>query len=377
MGRKKKRRAAKPAPSTQVTFRLKRVLDEHHARGHGTIAKLVEATGLERHLVSKLVQGRVRSISWDTLARICKYLHKEYGVPASDLPGLLFGFEATDFWSMLAQNKVAICLGVRRIDRVEPRWVNAYDAYLLGGLMRQLFGLGHEQLSDLEQNLMPSVPSDTSGERFQRSLDEAQKVYQRFSAMTGDRSLICLGSVKSNPLSESIIASVFKTRPFVSQDGVRSAKRRSCPFFLHFRRRDPTPPSCHGGETLTRTGNEYLPGIHFETKAGRWEYCPTNDEEDAAFVVYSYRPHEGAMELVLGGFSGRATGAVALELGDLEGEIWPPNYERDDLRVGMFVIRFRFDKPGKSRHGVRPILIKPTETEVIRLAPEVLQRRLS
>jgi hypothetical protein len=327
--------------------------------------------------VSNLIQGRVRSISWDTLARICHYLHNEYAVPVSDLPGLLFGFEAAGFWSMIAESRVTICLGVRRWDRVEPRWVNAYDAYLLGVVLRQLFALGHEQFSDLEQYLVPSIPTDTAGPAFRRTLDASKDVYQRFCGMTGERGLISVGSVKSNPVSERIIASIFRTDPFVSQGKVRSVQHRRCPFFLHFREEDPKPPSCHAGMHLTRTRSQGQPGIHFETKSGRWECCPTTDRDDAALVVYSYRPHAGPMELVLAGFSGRATGAVALELGSFQGEIWPHNYEMGDLRVGVFIIRFRFNEPAKEEHGFKPILVKPNEWEVIPVDSSVLERRLS
>jgi DNA-binding Xre family transcriptional regulator len=374
MGLTRKHRRSKPAPSAQVTFRLKRVLDEHHAKGHGTITKLVQGTGLERHLVSNLIQGRVHSISWDTLGRICQYLHQECGVLASDLPRLLFGFEASEFWAMIAESKVVIALGVRSLERVEPRWVNAYDAYLLGVLLRQLFGLGHEQLSELEQYL---VRSGSSEKDLQRTMKDSLEIYQAFCEMSGDRALVCVGSVKSNPVSERVIADVFRTAPFVSQDGVRSAKHRSCPLFVQFRHRDPRSPSCHGGMKLSRTRKQYQPGIHFETKAGGWDYCPSTETEDAALVVYSYRPYEGTMEIVLGGFSGRATGALALELGNLEREVWPPNYVENNLKVGAFIIRFRFNGPEEEEPGAKPILVKPSETEVIRLDTEVLARRLS
>jgi hypothetical protein len=369
---KPKRRAEKRTPSRQVTFRLKKILDDYSEQGHGTIQKMVEATGLERHLVSNLIQGKVRSISWETLALVCQYLHDKHNLDVAELPGSLFGFEAAEFWSMLAKCNVAVTLGVRSVDRIEPRWVNAYDAYLLGALIKGLFQLGHEEASELGQHL---VRSYSTREDLPLVLDESQRVYDMFSGGIGDRAILSLGSVKSNPISERIVAEVFGVRAFESQDGVRSPKHRSCPFYLQFRRRDPQPPSCHGGLKLG-SGKAHLPGVHYETKAGHWEYCPATKTEDAAVVLYSYQPHEGTMQLMLAGFSGRATGAIALQLQRLSLDLWPPNYERQHVKLGAFIIRYEFDEDGKSEDRTNPILIEPKHTTLIRLDEEVLKRRL-
>ena len=74
----------------------------------------------------------------------------------------------------------------------------------------------------------------------------ARSVYGDFCETAGDKALVCLGSNKSNPVSEMLIARAFNCDPFIPQDGLASAASRSCPIFLRYRDSDPQPPSCCG-----------------------------------------------------------------------------------------------------------------------------------
>ncbi|HID75517.1 MAG TPA: XRE family transcriptional regulator [Planctomycetaceae bacterium] len=356
-----------------ITFRLNKILRDKGKFGYGVIKEIHEYTKLERHLISKLIQGKVRSISWQTLGQICLYLRDKLDVDLADLPGILFGFEAAEFWEMLSQSDVTLTVGVRRVDGVERRWVNAYDAYLLGEVLNGLFRLGHEKLANLTQHL---VLSYRRGEDLALCIDQAEGIHKAFHEEGGNRALICIGSVKSNPVTEWIAAEMFGARPFESQDRMRSAKRRTCPFFLQFRPDDPDTPSCHGGFRLATSRGSKTPGIYYETRSGRWECCPSAGTEDSALILYAYRPPEGTMELVLAGFSGRATGATALKLRALSLRAWPPNYDREHIKIGVFIVRFLFPEETDPQRAAWPMPVEPIDFDCTAVDEEVLARRL-
>ncbi len=80
----------------------------------------------------------------------------------------------------------------------------------------------------------------------------AKEVYEEFSEIDGDKALISLGSVKSNLTVEMIMGAAFGCDPFVSQDEFKTAKDRSCPFFLRYRDNDPHPPAASAGLKLSK-----------------------------------------------------------------------------------------------------------------------------
>jgi hypothetical protein len=368
---------------------LKRILSERlGTSGRGVIKEICDFTGLERHTVSNLWHNKTKYVSLDTLGQICKYLIESHSVPPSQLPGLLFRFEATGFWQMLVQGHVEICLGVRsEPSRPEPRWMNAYDSYLHGVLLNELFAAGHEHTHDLSQLLVRSFtrqrggsPALAQAQRRSRTQTqkEASQIYERFRRRRGSRALVCLGSVKSNPVSELIAANAFPkgARPFEPEDRVSNPRQRNCPIYIEYRENDPHPPSCHAGLRQARSRRGSRPGVHFETENGTWEYCPVSAQQDAALVLYVYRADLGTLEMVLAGFSGRATGCMALELRELTDQLWPPNYVHNELNVGVFVLRFEFADAAATAPDEQHTLVKPSCTEVIPLATDVLKRRL-
>ena len=85
------------------------------------------------------------------------------------------------------------------------------------------------------------------------------------------------------------------------------------------------------------------PGIYFETKDGDWEYCGWDQpEHDTALVFYIHRESQGRLEMVLGGFSGRATRLLSRTLASRAEEFWPPIYSRHGIQVGAFIVKYSF-----------------------------------
>ena len=381
----------------KISFRLQELLDEHHDLSRGTIKRIAKATSLERHQVAAVLGNRAKYVSMETLAALCQYLIEHHGMDRADLPGKLFRIEPDGFSALVANRKlVELCIGMRT-EKKKPvktdspsteitglkknggvlrrRWVMAADSYLQGILLHELFGQGSEKHPELlEQRLVSAFTPELDLEEIRR---EAESVRRGFLKRAEDRGLICLGSVKSNVVIEAVVAAAFHARPFASQDGVRRPKDRSCPFFLRYRDDDAQPPSCHGGLRLARSKESAQPGIHFET-AGGWTCCPSNPQEDAALVFYVYHVPRARLEMVIGGFSGRATHCLASGLRGITGQLWPPSYDTGELQVGAFIVRFEFAGSGSEpADGFDPEwMFRPSATEVIPLEEKVLSQKV-
>ena len=82
-----------------------------------------------------------------------------------------------------------------------------------------------------------------------------------FSDADGDRALVCIGSMKSNPVVELVIASACGCDPFVSQDKIAKASERYCPFYLRYRTDDPHPDSCAAGLSVSKDVKSEVPAM--------------------------------------------------------------------------------------------------------------------
>ena len=362
----------------RVSFQLEKILDRLRDKQHGRIQRICAYTHLERHQVAALLKNNIRYLSLDTLSRICDYLIDRYQVDPRELPGILFGLEAGEFWSMIGKHPyIEICQGMRSEgEESDHRWVMASDSSLLGVLLHQLFGLGHTPIQErprlLEQRLVSAY-----NKRFdaQHALKEAETLYNRFNTVGWDRALVCLGSIKSNVLVELVIARAFHCEPFARQDNLDKPQDRSCPVYFRYREDDVKPPSCYAGMQLARSYKTDQPGIYFETKSGDWEVCPVTETQDAALVMYVWSPTKGKLEMVMGGFSGSATRGLAANLRMIPEQLWPPQLEQSDLKVGVFIVQFENrQRAGGSRDDefADPLTLK----KVIPLDQEVLSKRL-
>ena len=363
----------------------------------GTIKNVCEYTGLDRHQVAALLKNEVKYIPLDALSKLCDYLIERGFATADELPGRLFAVEPEHFWELLARRKrLELCIGVRRgdpNDSLDDAWVVASDSVLLGELLNGVTSLGgsgrHPREPSPDDVGLPSAANGPHPEHLHQSLvwspgqttfDEcrtlAAEVYDSFCGTAGDKALISLGSAKSNPAVEITLANAFGCEPFISQDGIAQASRRNCPFFLRYRDRDPQVPSFCGGVDLAADQPSKRVGIYYELADGTWDICPWDENtHDAAFVFYIHRESQGRLEMVLGGYSGRATRLLARMLARRGEEFWPPVYSGHGIQIGAFLVKFTLTgNPAQDKELLRTDVY--AGTEIIRLDPQVIERRM-
>lgn len=366
----------------QINFRLAQILEEKGDTGRGVIKRICDHTKLERHQVAALLKNKVQYLNLKALGAVCDYLVHWHQVDRALLPGLLFALEPGEFWSMIGGRRfVEICFGVRR-DKNATELIAANDSYLHGVILHELLGFGRDERLRRKPQFVEQRLVSAFGPGIEQTVAErqARMVYENFNKHGGDRAPLCVGSIKSNVVVDILMANAFGTQPFVSQDNVSEPAKRSCPVYFRFRDDDPHPPSCYGGMRLSRkkTSRPLEPGIHYETASGEWVACPWNATQDAAIVFYTFRPALGVLEMVMGGFSGRATRCLADLMVEQSNQLWPPGFVSDDLRVGAVVVQFDFEgvpKPPNERNPLEQT--RPIATRVIPLDAEVLQRRFA
>ncbi|MCC6494325.1 MAG: hypothetical protein IT424_15040 [Pirellulales bacterium] len=202
-----------------------------------------------------------------------------------------------------------------------------------------------------------------------------RSVYHAYCDAAGDKALIFLGSNKSNPVVELLVAEAFGGEPFVSQDGTAIAARRTCPIFLRYRDDDPLFTSCFGGLKLAHSQPSAKPGIYYEKPDGSWGCCEwERGRHDAAFVIYLHRESQGRMEMALGGFSGRATRLLARLLARRGDEFWPPVYSDEGLQIGAYVVKFALHRQSSEDELVGAEL--HADDQIIPLDHSVIARRM-
>ncbi len=380
----------------QYSFRLAELLGHipDPRRRPGTIKAIVEYTGLDRHQVAALLKNEVKYIPLKALSRLCDYLIEHGHASAELLPGALFSVEPEDFWELLARrNRLEMCIGVRRDESAEHSdvsFVVASDSVLLGELLNGVTTLGGTaklrksehgvSLSTSDSNPHPEHLKQTlvwsPGQASETEVQSrAESVYEEFSESNGDKALVGIGSTKSNPIVEIILARCFSCEPFVSQDNVSNPSERSIPFFLRYRDRDPHPHSCVGGLTLSKSSGKMDAGIYYENAKGKWEHCSSDDPtQEVAFVFYVHRESQGRLEMALGGFSGRATRLLARALGTRAQDFWPPGYEMHGIQIGAFIMQF--DVPGTKKEVdiLRTDLV--ATSKVTPIPVEAIERRM-
>ncbi len=361
----------------------------------GTIKAIVEYTGLDRHQVAALLKNEVKYIPLQALSRLCDYLI-EYGyVSADQLPGALFAVEPEHFWELLARRRrLEMCLGVRTGDEeLAGRGLGCRVRFCIARRVaqRRLHTGRHSQASrqveepgtqidriiaptrrHLKQSLVWSPGQVPPREVMAR----AREVYEQFCGPGSDKALLCLGSMKSNPVAELILAGAFGCEPFEPDDDGRGGQLcESARFSCATAADDPHPPSCAGGLQLSQSERRPSPGIYFETSDGSWEYCGWDQpEHDTAFVFYIHRESQGRLEMVLGGFSGRATRLLSRTLASRAEEFWPPIYSKHGIQVGAFIIKYNFTEEEHVPDLLQTDLT--ADTTIIPLDQEVIARRL-
>lgn len=369
------------SPEVSIAIQFEKLLQRHFGELPWRLNKQIhERTGLKRAKIRALRNNEVKSISIDTLQRIIGYLASECHMSPTELLGTFFGILPSGFWTMFAgparkNCKVHLCQGVRHDSLTpEPRWVNAFDAYLSATFVRHLVAQAESYQPDLEMELFRAYSRQ---QQKQEAFAEAQDFYRRFRQGGGSRALVCIGSMKSLPLCECVLAGAFGATPFTPPDSPQKLGGRKIPVFFRYRQDDPHPPSAFGGRDLSLPTANGLAGVAYEVDQEHWEFCPATETEDVGMVFYVCRPPQDTVELVLAGFSGRATGCIALGLPELANQLWPPAYEDGQVMIGAFILRYNFPAPAARQGDAHPILVEPSTTEVIPLSRNVLARRLA
>ena len=91
-------------------------------------------------------------------------------------------------------------------------------------------------------------------------------------------------------------------------------------------------------------------------------------------MFYVHRESQGRLEMVLGGFSGRATRLLARALATRAEDFWPPVYEMQGIQVGGFLVKFTLPSSKKEPDILRTDLV--ATTEVRSMPREAFARRL-
>ncbi len=344
----------------RYAFRLAELLGHTPDRRKrpGTIKSIVEHTGLDRHQVASLLKNEAKYIPLEALSRLCDYLIDNGYATAEQLPGALFAVNAENFWELLARRgDIEIVVGVRQGEgesSPENAMVVASDSVLVGELLNGVSTLGgaakhHGSGGEADDAKPRDVPMPDRIQQTltwspgQVSLDDARArasdVFESFVNAQGDRGLVCIGSVKSNPVVELVFADAFGCTPFVTEDDVDDVSARSCPFFLRYRDNDPKPDGASAGTRLSKNLDAPEPGFYYEKEDGTWEYAGGKGR-DTALVFYLFREALGRLDMVLSGFSGRATRLLSKTLAIRGEEFWPPVYEEDGIQIGAYFVQY-------------------------------------
>ena len=388
----------------------------------GTIKQICEFSNLDRHQVAALLKSEVKYIPLEAIGKLCDYLLAKRLAKPKDLPGILFALEPENFWELIARRQwVEVCMGVRKEgagDSLDDAWIVASDSVMFGELLSGItdFRLWAPKAAadaaipfpieppvtggnsdagpvvamhqngntpeDPAKPLLPEVLRQTlvwsPGKNDVEYKSMAAKVHEAFwNQEEDDKALVGIGSVKSNPVVERIIANVFGCPAFDSQDKVASPAQRDVPFFLRYRDEDPNYlTSCCGGWQLAEGHAADKPGIYYENKNGKWECAPWDAKKhDSAFVFYVNRPSQGILEMALGGYSGRASRLLAQHLDRCAEQLWPPVYHGQGLEIGAFIVRFHLKDKARKDKGLFGSDDVP-KIEVQRLDEEVIARRM-
>ncbi len=378
----------------RYAFRLAEILGHTPDRRKrpGTIKSIVEHTGLDRHQVASLLKNEAKYIPLEALSRLCDYLIDQGYASADQLPGALFSVQAENFWELLARRgDVEICVGVRQGEMgntPENAWIVASDSVLIGELLNGVSTLGGaakhaKQNVSLPPGVEQMARDIPTPDRLQQTLvwspgqvefadarTRAESVFEGFAEAQGDRALICIGSVKSNPVVELVFADAFGCSPFVTEDDVDDTSARACPFFLRYRDHDPKPDSASAGTRLSKNEDAPEPGFYYEKDDGTWTWAGGSGK-DTALVFYLFREPLGRLDMVLSGFSGRATRLLAKTLANRGDEFWPPVYESGGMKIGAYIVQYEDDPSDKTRdsllqtHEAAAAKITPLSTEAI------------
>jgi hypothetical protein len=119
------------------------------------------------------------------------------------------------------------------------------------------------------------------------------------------------------------------------------------------------------------------PGIYFEDDKGKWQLAKGGTaKEDCAFVFYVHRESQGRLEMVMGGFSGRATRLLARTLASHAQEFWPPTTNTQGIQCAAFVIKYGISATEKNSPDILRTDLTAS-TKILRIGEQALLRCLA
>ena len=117
-------------------------------------------------------------------------------------------------------------------------------------------------------------------------------------------------------------------------------------------------------------------GLYYETADGNWAFAGgATPGRDAALVFYIFRESLGRLEMVLSGFSGRATRLLARTLAHRAEDFWPPIFHENYLQVGAYLVQYEAAEGGDDSLDILSTDTMANAT-VIALPTEAITKRL-
>ena len=366
----------------QIKFNLKKVLVQHGLAKHGIKGRLANDLGIHRHTVRKLINGDVESISLKILSDLCQWLQARGDVPAEVLPQALFDFRPDALWSAVARTKIVrIYLGeYQQIGDPAPirLWINRRDSVVAAAIVEALHTCAKEGVKPpiVHSEYVPFSFANqtpvTKEEHFEEDTHRAKRMFKQTRAQGMSATRILVGSQYVNYLVECYFADLFGAVPFKPP-----GRKPVMPIYMRFRDANSSMQSCFGGLAAppgSNDGDGSAPGMYYLDEKNRWVCCPwVRRQEDSGLVTVLRDPGAGLIEIVMFGFSGRATACMATEVVRKPQPFWPPYFHWQGRELGVYICKFKFS-PDDSRDAHDVCLAKPTD--IVPLDAKVLARYL-
>jgi len=361
----------------KIDIQLKRILQDYSLDKFGIEKQIAKDLGLNRHVIGRLYRNQASRPSLPVLGKICEWLI-EHGVPASLLPGALFGSEPSALWKAVTQpGSVIIYLG-EYLQAKDPgiRWVSRRDLTVASEFLRHLST--PNPAGNAAGDARPSVSMVYVPFRFygRSKVDKAQSAedvrasghtYKEVKANNGSHAAILIGSQKVNYLVEHFVADLFGGKPFELD---RSKVR--VPFHLAYP--DSDFASCFGGPNrLPGQKKACESGLHYLDASGNWTPIPwKHPRQDAGAVISEYEHGSRGVKLAVFGFSGRGTEALGRELLDRPDAFWKSHVDNGRRRVSVCFVRLKIADTFAEGEAA-----KAAEAEVIPLDKGILKKYLA
>jgi hypothetical protein len=117
------------------------------------------------------------------------------------------------------------------------------------------------------------------------------------------------------------------------------------------------------------------PGFYYEQDDGSWGWAGGGKGHDAALVFYVFREPLGRLEMVLSGFSGRATRLLAKTLATRSEEFWPPVYQESNVAIGAFIVKYETDPEDDPNNNLLQTDVSAA-AKIFPISGEAIRRRM-